>query len=269
MRTMINPPIMRYLVYLTSLSLLALLTACGGGRGLNVFSVQQDLELGRQTHQQILNSPGEYPILPRSRNPGAYEYLQGLTDDIVRRGNVPHADVFPYEVTIIDADVQNAFATAGGYLYVYTGLVKFIDSEDALAGIMAHEIAHAAERHVTEQATKRYGLSTLLTIVTKGDDPGALEQIAAGLATLRFSRGAESEADARSVDYLCNSQYAANGAAQFFEKSGNGGAPPEFLSTHPSPAGRVESINARAQEQGCGSKGQGSSSRFQTFQRSL
>lgn len=240
---------------------------CTATRGLNVFSLDQDVQLGKQTDQEIRNAPQEFPILSRSANPQAYAYLQGMVDEIVRQGNVPHADIFPYTVTIINKDVQNAFATAGGYLYVYTGLVKFIDTEDELAGILAHEIAHAAERHVTEQATKQYGLSTLISLVTDNPD-GALTQVGTSLIGLSFSRTAESEADDRSVDYLCNSKYAANGAAGFFEKTGNAGSPPEFLSTHPSPSNRVEEINNRARAENCSTQASNSSA-FKNFQRSL
>ena len=255
-----------YVRYPAILLILSVLLS-GCSTGINLFSVNQDLELGRQTDVQIRNQPREFPILSESRNPRAYAYLQGMVDDIVRRGNVPYRDVFPYKVTIIDKDVRNAFATAGGYLYVYTGLIKFLDTEDQLAGVMAHEIAHAAERHVTEQATKQYGLSVLLDAVTKGDG-GTLGQLGAGLIGLRFSRGAESEADARSVDYLCGTKHAADGAAGFFRKTGNSGAPPEFLSTHPSPTNRVEAIEQRAAESGCSVQASGNST-FREIQRSL
>lgn len=239
---------------------------CASG-SINLFSIEQDLELGRQTAQEIRRNPSEFPILSRDRNPQAYAYLQGLTDEIVRQGKVPYANTFPYEVTIIDKDVRNAFATAGGFLYVYTGLIKFLDTEDQLAGVMGHEIAHAAERHVTAQATKQYGIATLLSVIS-GDNPGTMQQIAASLLSLRFSRGAESEADDRSVDYLCNTEYAANGAAGFFEKSQGAGAPPEFLSTHPNPANRVQNINARAQERNCSTRTTGQEA-FRRFQQSL
>lgn len=257
---------MKTLTYLIPLIFLLAL-GCTATRGLNVFSLEQDLQLGKQTDQEIRNTPQEFPILSRSANPQAYAYLQGMVDEIVRQGNVPHAEIFPYTVTIINKDVQNAFATAGGYLYVYTGLIKFIDTEDELAGILAHEIAHAAERHITEQATKQYGLSTLIALVTDNPD-GTLTQVGTSLIGLSFSRGSESEADARSVDYLCNSKYAANGAAGFFEKTGNANTPPEFLSTHPSPTNRVQDINDRAQAQSCSVKASNSST-FRTFQRSL
>ncbi|WP_116107588.1 M48 family metallopeptidase [Lewinella sp. IMCC34191] len=249
------------------LSFILTFATCSEDGDLNVFSVEQDLELGRQTNQEIRNTPSDYPILDTEDYPEAYSYLQRMVNDIVQQGDVAHADVFPYEVTIINQDVQNAFATPGGYLYVYTGLIDVLDNESELAGVLAHEIAHSAERHSTNQLTKQYGFSTLVSVIT-GGDPGLLSQIAGSLLSLRFSRSDEAEADDRSVDYLCNTRYAANGAAGFFESIQDGSSPPEFFSSHPNPDNRVADINARAQEQNC-STTTGDQTAFQQFKADL
>lgn len=226
------------------------LSTCSEDGDFNVFSIEQDLELGRQTAQQILNNPAEYPVLEPRDYPQAYLYLQNMVDEIVREGNVPYADVFPYTVTLIRSDQQNAFATPGGFIYVYTGLVEVLDSGDQLAGVLGHEIAHASQRHSTDQLTKQYGISTLLSVVS-GGDPGLLTQIGSQLLNLKFSRDDEAEADARSVDFLCNTDYASNGAAGFFEMIQSMGGSPAFLSTHPNPGDRVEEINDRAADKNC------------------
>ena len=160
---------------------------------------------------------------------------------------------FPWKVTIINDDkTLNAFATPGGYIYVYTGLIKFLDSEHQLAGVMGHEIAHSAQRHSTRQMTKAYGASALVSIVTGKSDPGQLEQIALAILNLRFSRNHETEADTYSVNYLCGTTYKADGAAGFFQKlEGQSASVPEFLSTHPNPGNRVENIQRKAKELGC------------------
>ena len=134
-------------------------------------------------------------------------------------------------------------------MYVYTGLIEFLEQEDELAGVLGHEIAHAAQRHSTEQLTKAYGLTTLVELVL-GKDPGLLVEIAEGLAGLSFSRVDEAEADEYSVIYLCETYYAADGAAGFFEKL-EGVEIPEFISTHPSSDSRVEDIRAEAAARGC------------------
>ena len=242
-------------------------STCSKDGDINIFSVEQDLEFGRQTDQEIRSNPSEFPILDPAEYPEAYAYLQRMTNEIVQQGNVEYADIFPYEVAIINQDVENAFATPGGFIYVYTGLVDALDNESELAGVLAHEIAHSAERHSTDQLTSQYGFSTLVGLLT-GGDPGLLSQVVGTLLTLRFSRSDEAEADARSVDYLCNTQYAANGAAGFFESIQGGGGAPEFLSSHPSPDNRVEDINARAEEQNC-SVATGDQSAFQQFKADL
>lgn len=220
---------------------------------INLFSIQDDIALGKQVSQQIESDPKQFPVLPEKGNEEAYKYIRGLTTQLLRSGKVAHANEFDWAVKIIKDDkTLNAFAVPGGHLYVYTGLIKFLDTEDQLAGVMGHEIAHAAQRHSTQQMTKVYGLDALRQIITGNKDPGVLEQIALGLVSLKFSRKHEAEADEYSVVYLCNSSLNAAGAAGFFEKiKGKGGTPPEFLSTHPDPGNRIKDIKAKAQSLGC------------------
>lgn len=226
--------------------------SCGTGQGLNLFSPEQDIELGREVKQQIMSDPQQYPILPERGNEQLYSYVRGITAKILNSGQVAFRNEFAWEVYIIkDDDVLNAFATPGGYIFIYTGLINFLDSEDQLAGVLGHEIAHSALRHSTQQMTKAYGLSALVSVVTGSSDPGLLEQIALSLISLKFSRGAETEADMYSVEYLCPTSYRADGAAGFFIKTQDQPSPPEFLSTHPNPANRVQKIQERASEMDC------------------
>ncbi len=148
--------------------------------------------------------------------------------------------------------MQNAFATPGGHIYVFSGLVKFLEDENQLAGVLGHEIAHADRRHTSRMLQQQYGISLLLSLLV-GDNPGQLVQIAAGLGQLKFSRDFEVEADQYSVIYLNKTTYACDGAAGFFikaEAQGQGN-PPTFLSTHPNPGSRVENIQNKATELGC------------------
>ncbi len=219
----------------------------------NVFSIQDDLQLGKQVSQQIANDPKQFPVLPERGNEEAYRYIRSLTNKILNSGKVAYRNQFAWEVKIIqDDETLNAFCTPGGYIYVYTGLIKFLDSEDQLAGVMGHEIAHAALRHSTRQMTKVYGLDAVRLILTGNQNAGTLEQIAIGLASLKFSRAHETEADEHSVKYLCPTDYNASGAAAFFHKiQGKGGTPPQFLSTHPDPGDRTLAIRGRAQKMQC------------------
>lgn len=244
-------------------------SSCGTGQGLNLFSPEQDIELGRQVKEQIMSDPQQYPILPERGNEDIYSYVRGITNKILNSGQVAYRDEFAWEVYIIDDDeVLNAFASPGGYIFVYTGLIKFLDAEHELAGVLGHEIAHAAQRHSTRQMTKAYGISALASIVTGKSDPGLLEQIALSLLSLKFSRSDEEEADMYSVSYLCPTEYKADGAAAFFIKMEGQSSPPEFLSTHPSPANRVKEIQARSDELNCRGQSENESA-YTRIKRSL
>lgn len=223
------------------------------GSSFNLFSIEDDKQLGLQFSRQIEADTRQFPLLPEQGNEEVYKFVRGLTQRLLRTGKVAHAGDFAWQVKIIKDDkTLNAFAVPGGYLYVYTGLIKYLDSEDQLAGVMGHEIAHAALRHSTQQMTRIYGLDALRQIVTGKSDPSLLAQIALELISLKFSRTHESQADEHSVIYLCGTSLNAAGAAGFFEKiQGKGGTPPEFLSTHPDPGNRVKKIKAKAEELGC------------------
>ncbi|MGB1248593.1 MAG: M48 family metalloprotease, partial [Chitinophagales bacterium] len=210
-----------------------------------------------------------------SQYASSYGYLNAMKDEILNSGEVKYKDEFVWELHIIhDDETLNAFATPGGYIYVYTGLIHYLDDASSLAGVMGHEIGHADRRHSSKQMQKNYGLQTLLQVAL-GNDPGALATIAANLLTLKFSRSDETDADNASVDYLCNTDFETDGAANFFikiEQSGGSGTP-QFLSTHPDPGNRVENIQEKAGEVSCGAESADplfyNDMTYQDFQNSL
>jgi len=235
-----------------------LFTQCDKNNDLVLFGIETDQEFGLQADSAIKADPATYPILSRSENQEAYAYLDGIVDEILNSGKVTYKDEFAWEVHIInDDETLNAFATPGGYIYVYSGLIKYLDQEDDLAGVLGHEIAHADQRHSIKQIQKQYGLSIITSIIL-GENPSQLGEIIGGLtgqlAVLQFSRSHEKEADDYSVIYLAETDYACNGAYSFFQKmidQKQTGNTPVFLSTHPDPESRVEDINKKASELNC------------------
>lgn len=243
-------------------------------QNFNLFSVDDDVQFGKQLRDEIAKDPQTYPVLSEQEYPEAYRYLKAMRDQILNTGVIQYRDKFAWELYIIhDDSTLNAFVTPGGYIYVYTGLIKYLDNEDQLAGVMGHEIAHADRRHSTRNLTKQYGFSTVLSLLL-GRNPGQLTQVLGAvtgqLGSLKFSRTSESEADAYSVEYLARTKYQCDGAAGFFQKildQGNSQAPPQFLSTHPSSANRVRDIRAKASSIGCDTSLGGAN--YEAFKRSL
>lgn len=221
---------------------------------INIFSVQNDIDLGKQVKAEIFANPSEYPMLDSVQYAPAYSYVRGIVQKILGGGKVFYKDRFAWEVYIVNDDnVLNAFCVPGGYIFVYTGLMKYLDTENQLAGVLAHEIAHADRRHSSDQMTKQYGLSILLEVVL-GKNQGTLSDIASNMLLLKYSRNAESEADKYSVIYMCPTDYRADGAAGFFEKliaDGQGSSGTDFFSTHPSPDNRVDNIKKEKTTLGC------------------
>ena len=224
--------------------------------------ISEDVKMGKQTDAEISSKPSEFPLLPERGNEEIYSYVRGITRNILNSGNVEHAKDFGWQVKIInDPKTLNAFCTPGGFIYVYTGLIKYLDTEDQLAGVLGHEIGHADKRHSMRQLTQTYGIQILAALgaglATQGKSESAQKtamdaaQIATAVVGLKFSREHETEADNMSVIYLCGTQYNPAGAAGFFKKIGNANTPPEFLSTHPNPANRVQNIEAQAAAKSC------------------
>ncbi len=214
-----------------------------------LISTEQEIELGRQLDSLILNSPDDYVVVTADSFPEAYTFLNDMMDEILVSEDLQRGDEFEYQIRIIDEDVLNAFAAPGGYLYFYTGLMKYLDNGAQLAGVMAHEIAHVDRRHTARKIEVAYTIDAVLAVVF-GSDTTKLEQIAGslakGLGSLAFSREQEYEADEYAVRYTSDTPYHPKGISGFFEKmneSEQGGRVPEFLSTHPDPGNRIEAIN--------------------------
>lgn len=237
--------IRRMLMVLTTAAL-AGLAACG----INLFTLDQDASMGQQMDKEIRANPREYPVL---QNEAVRGYVQGIVNKIAQSPQIKYRGKFPYAVTIINDDKTiNAFCTPGGYIYVYTGLLRFLDNEASLAGVLGHEMAHAEERHGTEHMTQALGADIALQIAL-GNNASQLEQVAGNaavlLATLRNSRSDEMEADTRSFAYLQSTNYYPGAIKIFFEKmvSAQGSRTPsqleEWTSTHPTSQDRLDNIN--------------------------
>ncbi len=173
-------------------------------------------------------------------DPVITEYVNRVGQNVVL-----HSDAkVPFTIKVIDSDEVNAFALPGGYFFVNKGLILAADNESELAGVMAHEIAHVTARHAMENQGKgtlmNYGM--LAGIIFGGPIVGAVLQngggIFGGLAMLKFTRGAEEEADKLGVQYLYASGYDPTGMSTMFEKLASKskkkpGSFAKLFSTHP------------------------------------
>ena len=224
-----------------------------------VFEPKYDVEIGRQSVLSIQQDSLENPLLSRKDYPEAYAYIQEMVDALTSSEAVQYADIFKYDsIRIIHRDdMLNAFCTPGGYVYVYTGLIHYLDHPDHLAGVLGHEIAHAERRHSAVRLQKEFGRQRILDFFLVGG-AGLGEyieaQILAKMLSLNYSRDQEAEADAYSVLYLQDTPYACNGTGGFFKKlvdAGQDANIPEFLSDHPDSKSRIRDIDAKAMELGC------------------
>jgi predicted Zn-dependent protease len=177
-------------------------------------STEKEVRLGRELAAEVDRQAKfiDDPVIT--------EYVNRVGQNIVI-----HSDAkIPFTIKVIDSDEVNAFALPGGFFYVNKGLLLVADNEAEVAGVMAHEIAHVAARHAVENQTKA-GLLEYLAIGTSiflGGIPGMIFQNTAGLgllgAFMKFSRGAEEEADKLGVQYMWAAGYDPGAMATMFEK---------------------------------------------------
>jgi Zn-dependent protease with chaperone function len=214
--------------------------------GWNLFSKQQDVELGREYARQVERK------MTVVTDKELTDYVTRVGMRLVRQGQL---DDYPYYFKVVQDDSINAFALPGGPMYVHTGLIKAVENEAQLAGVLAHELSHVVLRHGTHQATKSEFLQLGAILMggagSNGGLAGALAKIGIGLGAnsylLSFSRGMESEADLLGAYTMAKAGYNPIELARFFEKleaqgSNQNSLVARFLSDHPSPGNRIQGI---------------------------
>jgi beta-barrel assembly-enhancing protease len=221
--------------------------------GWNMFSPQQDMQVGKQA---AMDAAGK---LPMCNSPRADAYLTQLGKRLVAHLNTNGVE-YPWEFHCVNDRSINAFALPGGYVFVNRGAMEAADNEAELAAVMAHELSHVALRHGTNQATKAQAAQAGVGIfgaLFGGSTGGALltqlGSFTAGGVLLKYSRGAETQADVMGTQVLYDSGYDPRAMAQFFEKLNQetkGKNPPEFLSDHPNPENRVERVDEEIEKLG-------------------
>ena len=246
--------------------------------GVNLYTDKDDVDLGAKLDQEIRSNPKEYPIL--QGRPEVKAYVSSVIQKVLASPDVTKKAVYPYTLEIIaDDKTVNAFCTPGGYIYVYTGLLKFLDNEAALAGVLGHEIAHAERRHATKRITAAYGVQALLGIVL-GENPSMVAQIAGNLFSnlgfLKNSRDDEMESDNFSMLYLRSTDYYPGGIKYFFDKIGSSGGSSassleKLFLTHPPSDDRANNVNARMREWNVPSPSESQlfSKQYATFKKKL
>ncbi len=214
--------------------------------GFNLFSKQQDVQLGQEAAAEVRKQVHviDDPTLTR--------YVNEIGKRLAASKEA-QASGFLFTFQVVADPSINAFALPGGPMFINTGLLKAVDNEAQLAGVMGHEMSHVILRHGTNQASKArlIELPAVLGSAIAGNSMlGQLTQLGIGVGAdsmlLKFSRTAESQADLLGSHLMAESGYDPVEMAKFFEKLNTGQQAPEFLSDHPNPGNREKAIQAEA-----------------------
>jgi len=210
-----------------------------------LISDEQENQLGLQVKQELQQQGVKY-----LDDPAVVKYVRDITNRILPFAKKDRPGVVWSIYVIDDPKTVNAFATPGGNLFVYTGLLLAAENEAELAGVMSHEAGHVVGRHSARAMVNTYGLQTV-TGMALGKNPGQIKQVAATLAATGIirahGRSEETEADEYGVKYSSSAGYDPHGLSTFFQKlaarEGKGNAVVALLSTHPPSADRVRHAN--------------------------
>jgi len=211
------------------------------GKCLNFYSPEREMALGKQLAEEVGRQSKKLD------DPIVAEYVNRIGQNLVRNSDAK----VPFTFQVLQGEEPNAFALPGGYIFVYTGLIKLASEEDEFAGALAHEIAHVAARHMTCRATQSEiaGISGGILGSVLGGWTGYGARTAANAAIpmtfLSFTRRDESEADYLGVQYMYATGYDPTGAISIFEKleslqKTQPGAVAKVLATHPVDAERID-----------------------------
>lgn len=223
--------------------LLLLVSGCaatGINQGqVNVISSDEEVRLGQELAAEVKK---QYPLYG---NASVTAYVQSVGNGIVQQAD--RRDI-SYHFAVIEGDEANAFALPGGYVYVYTGLMKTAGDEAEFASVLAHEIGHVAARHATERLTQQYGYEVISGILLGSESSARLiaDLVATG-GFLKYSRDAEFEADQLGARYLHGSNYAPQAMIDFMQRmiSLESSQPSDlatWLSTHPPTSDRLARV---------------------------
>jgi metalloendopeptidase OMA1, mitochondrial len=234
--------------------LLALLVACvttpiTGRRAFNAFSVAEEVPLGTEAFEQMLDG------LPRVTSGVQFEMVQRVTERLVAAA-APEDPGYAWETVLIRDDAMvNAFCLPGGKMAVFTGILPVTRDEAGLAVVMGHEIAHALARHGTERVSQQVIIQGGLELASEASGRAAqYAPVAGALVDLAWSlpwgRRQELEADRIGLVLMARAGYDPREAAGFWERMAalGGGGGPSWLSTHPSSQERVRQIEQQLPE---------------------
>ncbi|HJQ39573.1 MAG TPA: M48 family metalloprotease [Thermoanaerobaculia bacterium] len=239
-----------------TLAVTLLVIACStnpatGKRELNLVSEGQEIAIGRQSHPEILKEFGVY-----DEKPELNRLVERVGKQIASQSERPN---LPWTFTVLDTPMVNAMALPGGYIYITRGMLERINSEDELAGVLGHEIAHVTARHAAQQITRTQlaQVGLMLGSVLAGPEAtqtyGQFAQLGLGLLFQRYSRGQESQADIFGTSYIANARFNPIGAErmlmtlQRLDKNPSGGID-RYFQSHPDPAKRVRDVHAKVVE---------------------
>ena len=214
-----------------------------GKKELSFVSESQEIQMGKENAAAVKQQMGVYP------DSAVQKYVSSIGLELAHASERPN---LPWEYTVIDDPVVNAFALPGGFIFITRGILTYMNSEAEMATVVGHETGHVTARHSVQQMTQEQlaQVGLLAGAIASKQVASHLGELTAGLGVLflKYSRDHEAQADELGFKYALHDQYDVREMANMFrtlQRVGGGGKIPEWQSTHPDPGNRIQAVQQR------------------------
>ena len=232
------------------------------------FSEEEQIKIGSAFLNAIYQNATTFPVLQKEDHQEAYDYLSVLYHTVLNTAQVENRRSYDWDIVVIkDDEIRTAFFLPGGHLCLYTGLLKYLESESQLLGVIGHELYYADTELMVKTMKEEFG-GTLLGDILLDKAVPELPELSAQLPFLSMAEEAVIQADSFFIDLICPFQYGPLGIREIISKSEGSGSEVQWLvNRHVDRSFRVEEIGRHSSE--CGLPGVSNKGAYRRFKEEL
>lgn len=259
-------------IWILFLALAVAEPSCKKTEPLIDFTEEDEMLLGEKLAMAISEDP-DYSLISSEGNSIPYGYVNSRLNEIVSSSALSKSEAFTWSITLVEDESRQAFAFPGGYIYVTTGMIFYLNNEDEFSGLLAHLVAHIDQSHITETLFFKYGVNGLKTIANSGDAASLkniIEDLELSGQYLQISRANELQADTLTVSLLSGTGQSCEASGLVIERilSVQPNEQKGFIGSHRLEVDRVTTIKEEASD--CDTTiDDESATRYRSFRNSL
>ncbi len=233
----------------------------------DTFTLDDEIKIGTTLSEEIHRQSDEFPILNSQDYAEAYNYLDAIFQSLLNTPHITHRTNFDWKLSVIDKDdYQTAFSLPGGEVYIYTGMLKFLQTEHQLVSLLAHELFYIDHSEVLDLLKSEYG-GVILGDIILDNEVELLPTMARELRSTAFAESQVMQADSFAVELLCNFSWNAGGTERILHQADSLQVDLEWFASRPfdSAERRMQRILDQIEARSCGEAGTINFENYQLF----